>query len=239
MDEELRELEASRLPREFYVRDHVEVARDLLGKVLWHASDEGLAAVRIVETEAYGGSDDPGSHAFRGMTRRNAVMFGPPGHLYVYFTYGMHFCLNVVTGSEGTASAVLVRAGEPLFGIELMRRRRRIEDAARLACGPGNLCRALGVTREHNGADLCSGLIGVSSPSNLSFGLGSPNPGSHGKANSLELVATKRVGLSRDGGQEWRFFLKDSACVSGPRPRPRTRRSSAGGGGSQSRRRHT
>src|SRR4030088_3453602 len=114
-------LTAPRLPRRFFVRDPVVLARDLLGRVLFYKTPDGLLAGRIVETEAYTGTADPASHAFRGLTARNAVMFGPAGHAYVYFTYGMHHCLNVTAGASGTPGAVLLRALEPRAGIEIMR----------------------------------------------------------------------------------------------------------------------
>jgi len=116
-----------RLPREFFDRPSTEVAPDLLGCVLWHDSQAGLVAVRLVEVEAYQGATDPASHAFRGQTARNAVMFGPPGHVYVYFTYGMHFCVNLVCQPPGRAEAVLLRAGEVVAGTELAARRRARE----------------------------------------------------------------------------------------------------------------
>src|SRR4029077_6147640 len=109
------------LPRAFYDRASVEVARDLLGKTLWRRSEAGLTAGIIVETEAYDGANDPASHAWRGRTRRNAVMFGTPGHAYVYFSYGMHYCINAVTGSAGQSSAVLLRAIQPIVGLDIMR----------------------------------------------------------------------------------------------------------------------
>ena len=130
--------------------DAPDVAPALLNKLLVHGDCIG----RIVEVEAYR-EDDPASHTFRGRTARNAVMFGPAGHMYVYFTYGMHFCANVVTGPDGVGSAVLLRAVEPLAGIELMSARRG--GSPRLADGPAKLCQAFGIGRDHNGADLLSG----------------------------------------------------------------------------------
>lgn len=146
------------LPRTFYERATVEVARGLLGKILVH----GMSAGRIVEVEAYLGSQDPAAHAWHGLTRRTRVLFGPPGHAYVYFVYGMHKCLNVVAEPEGSPGCVLIRALEPLAGMDRMRRRRpgarRLED---LASGPGKLTLAMGITRRHNGADLTSGRLTI------------------------------------------------------------------------------
>jgi DNA-3-methyladenine glycosylase len=146
------------LKREFFERDAVEVAPELLNKQL-----VGFGRVaRIVEVEAYRGSDDPASHAYRGLTKRNATMFGPAGHLYVYFTYGMHFCANVVCGVEGVAQAVLLRALAPEKGLELMRQSRRAQVSDRqLASGPAKLCQAFGITRELDGADLVLGDRGL------------------------------------------------------------------------------
>jgi DNA-3-methyladenine glycosylase len=146
------------VPRSFYRRDASLVAPDLLNKVLV----AGDRAGRIVEVEAYRGRDDPGSHAYRGQTRRNATMFGPPGHLYVYFSYGMHWCANAVCEDAGVPHAVLLRAIAPVFGVEEMRAARSrgqnhpIADRD-LGRGPGRLCQALGLTREHDGADLVTG----------------------------------------------------------------------------------
>ncbi|WP_432544553.1 DNA-3-methyladenine glycosylase [Kineococcus sp. SYSU DK002] len=146
------------LPRSFYDRDVLEVARDLLGRVVRHRTPAGVVGVRLSEVEAYAGQQDPGSHAFRGPTPRTRVMFGEPGHAYVYFSYGMHWCVNLVCGPEGTASAVLLRAGEVVEGLELARSRRV---AARkdvdLARGPARLTQALGVDRAQDGVDVCSG----------------------------------------------------------------------------------
>jgi len=161
-----------RLPREFFNRPATEVAPDLLGCVLWHDSPAGRVAVRLVEVEAYQGAGDPASHAFRGQTARNAVMFGPPGHVYVYFTYGMHFCANLVCQPPGQAEAVLLRAGEVVVGAELAAERRLRENgraagngrapgngrplrAIDLARGPARLCQALGIDRGLDGADVC------------------------------------------------------------------------------------
>lgn len=142
-----------RLPRSFFDRDPLELAPALLNKVL---EVEGRA-VRIVEVEAYRGADDPASHAFRGPTPRTEVMFGPPGHLYVYFSYGMHWCANVVAGPTGVAGAVLLRAGEPVRGVDEQRARRpAIRRDVDLANGPAKLCRALGIDGDDDGVDLCA-----------------------------------------------------------------------------------
>lgn len=146
-----------RLPRSFFARPSPEVGPDLLGRILVRRLGDGrLLSARIVETEAYQ-EDDPASHSYRGRTNRTEVMFGPPGHLYVYFTYGMHHCMNVVTGSDGEGSAVLLRAAEPLEGVQEMVRRRGTDDPRALCSGPGRLCQALGIARQENGLDLMRG----------------------------------------------------------------------------------
>src|SRR5690349_1475758 len=142
------------LPRRFYARPVLAVARDLLGRELvWRGAGGALGGV-IVEVEAYSGVGDAASHAARGETARNRVMFGPPGHAYVYFTYGMHHCVNVVVGDVGHASAVLVRALRPSVGLALWRARRPDLPLARAGQGPGRVCRALGLDRTHDGFDL-------------------------------------------------------------------------------------
>jgi DNA-3-methyladenine glycosylase len=193
MTDPLRSLEAPVL----------EVAPRLLGAVLRHTDDTGTVAVRLTEVEAYGGDGDPGSHAYRGRTARNAVMFGPPGRLYVYFTYGMHHCCNVVVGAEGSASAVLLRAGEVVEGHDLARRRRRGAAERDLARGPARLCVALGIDRGHDGADLAGG--------DLRLHLHDPLPTSR-------IRTGPRVGLRGAPERPWRFWVDGDRTVSAYRP---------------------
>jgi DNA-3-methyladenine glycosylase len=196
------------LPRTFYARDPVVVARAVLGRLLVHDSPQGRVSGLIVEAEAYRGDGDPASHAHRGRTARNAAMFGEPGHAYVYFTYGMHHCLNLVTGSAGKASAVLVRALEPVDGDELMRERRGAGATTRLARGPGNLARAFGLTRAHDGLDLVDGPLWLSDLP--------PRRGGH------RVACGPRIGIRVALDRDWRCFLEGHPCVSAPgagRPR--------------------
>jgi DNA-3-methyladenine glycosylase len=180
------------LPKSFYSRDVSRVARDLLGCYLVRRRGRGFYGGKIVETEAYGGPGDPGSHADRAPNGRARIMFGEPGFAYVYFTYGMHHCLNAVSEDEGSAGAVLIRAIEPVWGVEGMRRGapERLADGL-IASGPGRLCRALDVDRRHNGSDLTEGPIRVA-------------PGDGIRA---EVHRGPRVGLSSDDGREWRYWL--------------------------------
>jgi DNA-3-methyladenine glycosylase len=190
----------------------LEVAPSLLGSVLRHQTPDGVVAVRLTEVEAYAGADDPGSHAYRGPTRRNEVMFGPAGHLYVYFTYGMHYCCNVVVGVEGTASAVLLRAGEVVDGVDLARARRPKSTDRDLARGPARLCSALGIDREHNGTDLSTGP--------LTLRLVDPPA-------AEDVRRGPRVGLREAADHPWRFWLEGEPTVSVYRPAaPRRPRSS-------------
>jgi DNA-3-methyladenine glycosylase len=201
------------LPRDFFARPSVEVAPDLLGCVLEHDTAEGLVAVKITEVEAYAGASDPASHAYRGQTARNAVMFGPPGHAYVYFTYGMHFCVNLVClGAAGSASAVLLRAGEIVAGEDLARIRRTQRTEPRgpavvasrdLARGPARLCQALAIDRALDGADACV----PSSPLRVRSGAGTP-------ARSAAIATGPRVGVSRAADIPWRFWLEGDPTVS-------------------------
>lgn len=198
------------LPRSFYGRDARAVAPELLGKLLVRDDPEaGRLAVRLVEVEAYAGADDPGSHAYRGPTARNATMFGPPGHLYVYFTYGMHWCANIVCGPDGRASAVLLRGGEPVEGTEAIRARRPAARRDRELCsGPARLAQALGLGREHDGADLVRGEVRVLDD-------GAVPPAAPG--------VSARVGLAAGKGAEhpWRWFVPGDPNVSRTRPNNR------------------
>ena len=189
-----------RLPRSFYERDARDVAPLLLNKVLVHGGKRG----RIVEVEAYvGDGTDPGSHAHRGKTARNAVMFGPPGHLYVYFTFGMHWCCNAVCDPEGTASAVLLRAVEPLARVDEMRPLRpKARTDVDLANGPAKLCQAFGITGVHNGVDL------VRPPA------GGITIVDDGTSPPEDPVVSTRIGLSAGGELPWRWYVAGSAHVS-------------------------
>lgn len=179
--------------REVLTGPVLEVAPRLLNSVLRH----GEVAVRICEVEAYAGPDDPGSHAYRGMTRRNAVMFGPPGRLYCYFTYGMHVCSNVTVGPEDYPSAVLIRAGEVVAGQEVARERRGSAPDRDLARGPARLCKALGVELTDNGNDLAAGPITLE--------LGPP---------AAEVLTGPRVGLRLAPDRPWRFWIAGDPTVS-------------------------
>jgi DNA-3-methyladenine glycosylase len=186
----------------------LEVAPRLLGGVLRH----GEVAVRLTEVEAYDGPDDPGSHAFTGRTARNAVMFGPPGRLYVYFTYGMHHCCNVVVGADGDPAAVLLRAGEVVAGVEVARQRRGSSDRD-LARGPARLCQALGIDLRHNGTDLSTG------PVLLGLGPGEDAPQTPGRSSPAARVRTgPRVGLRKAAERPWRFWVEGEPTVSTYRP---------------------
>jgi DNA-3-methyladenine glycosylase len=175
----------------------LEVARELVG---WTLCVDGVGGV-IVETEAYA-PEDPASHAYGGMRRRNATMFGPAGRLYVYRSYGIHWCANAVCAPEGVGAAVLLRALEPTAGLDAMRERRGVNDARLLASGPGRLTQALAITSEHDGLDL----------SQPPFELGPP-------VAKAQVVASPRVGITRATANPWRYSLAGSTFVSRPRPR--------------------
>ena len=181
------------LLQSFFARPVCDVARDLVGTVLEVATAAGPACVRLVEVEAYGGIDDPASHAGRGPTPRSRIMFGPPGHAYVYLVYGMHHCLNFVTGAEGEAGAVLIRAAEPLSGLP--------EDP-RLLAGPGRLCLALGIDLAWNGRPLAADLPG---PADLRLWPGRP---------PAQVAVSQRIGIRRATDRLWRFTDPDSASLS-------------------------
>ncbi|MCA1834455.1 MAG: DNA-3-methyladenine glycosylase [Actinomycetota bacterium] len=187
------------LVRSFFARPVIEVAPDLLGCMLVHDTPDGRTTGRIVETEAYA-EGDPASHAFRGQTPRNAPMFEDPGYAYVYFTYGAHFCLNAVTERRGKPGAVLIRAVEPVEGIELMRARRGAVKDRDLARGPGRLTQAFGVSREQNRADLTHSLLVICA----------------GERLPEEAISTSpRIGIgATQDGRRWRFYEAGSPWVS-------------------------
>ncbi|MFQ5920883.1 MAG: DNA-3-methyladenine glycosylase [Nitrososphaerales archaeon] len=190
------------LGREFYSRDTVEVARDLLGRILVRVLRNGILSGVIVESEAYRSTDDPASHSYRGRTERNSVMFGEVGHAYVYFTYGNHYCLNLVAKDGATpAGAVLIRAIEPLEGVPAMRRRRSTDDPLNIASGPGKLTEALGITKEQNGIDLTTKKGGL-------YLL----DGNH--IERSRITATPRIGIRVGLEKQWRFLVADSKFVS-------------------------
>ena len=174
-----------------------EVARELVG---WSLFLDGVGGV-VVETEAYA-PDDPASHSHAGPTRRNATMFGPAGRLYVYRSYGVHWCANVVCGEEGIGAAVLLRALEPTAGLDRMRERRGLDDVGLLAAGPGRLTQALAITSEHDGADL----------TRAPFSLVPPR-------EAPEVLSSPRIGITRAADAPWRYSLAGSSFVSRPRPR--------------------
>ena len=196
-----------KLPRTFYTRPTLSVAKSLLGKILVRRIGQTTLSGKIVEVEAYLGKKDPASHAYRGKTRRNEVMFGEGGHLYVYFTYGMHFCANVVTGKRDFGEAVLIRAIEPLDGIELMKRNRGFTDVRHfqgvgllytLTNGPAKLCEAFGIKRQENGTNLRGDKIFLI----------------EGESPKSAIGTSTRIGITRGKEKKWRFFLKGNEWVS-------------------------
>ncbi len=190
--------------REVLSRSSLEAAPRLLGCCLVRQTPEGIIKVRIVETEAYH-QDDPASHSFRGLTPRTAPMFQAGGRLYVYFTYGMHYALNIVTGSAGRGEAVLIRAAEPLDGVEIMQTNRGIRDIYKLASGPGRLAQALGITD----TSLSGKILNKSS---IILEPGKVAPGE-------EIVVGQRIGITKAADQPWRFYIKDNRFVSKAQPR--------------------
>ncbi|MFI1951871.1 DNA-3-methyladenine glycosylase [Streptomyces xinghaiensis] len=210
-------LDRTPLTRDFFNRPVLEVAPDLLGRVLVRNTPEGPVELRLTEVEAYDGESDPGSHAYRGRTERNASMFGPPGHAYVYFIYGMWFSLNLVCGPEGKASGVLLRAGEILAGAEWAgERRRTARKHSELAQGPARLATALGIDRSLDGTDVCAG---PDAPFSVLAGDPPPRDRVHNGP---------RTGVGGDGADHpWRFWITGDPTVSRYRahvPRNRARR---------------
>ena len=194
------------LQRSFYEQNIIEAAKDLLGKVLVHESIEGITAGRIVETEAYCGPEDQAAHSFGGRkTTRNEVMFGEKGHAYVYFIYGMYFCINVTAGNvAGKPEAVLIRALEPVVGVEIMAKRRGSKDEklSNLANGPGKLCIAMGITKKQNKTDLTALPLFIENAPAIS---------------QKDIVETTRIGVDYSGDWKnrcWRFYMKENSFVS-------------------------
>ena len=192
-----------KLPRSFYTRSALLVAQDLLGKILVRKIGKTTLSGKIVEVEAYLGVKDQASHAYRGKTKRNEVMFREGGYLYVYFTYGMHFCANIVTGEQDEGEAVLIRALEPVTGIEIMKRNRGFAKSAgamhALTNGPGKLCQAFGIKGKDNGSDFLGNTIFAISGESI-------------PKSSID--SSGRVGISRGKEKQWRFFIKGNEWIS-------------------------
>ncbi|HEV2237795.1 MAG TPA: DNA-3-methyladenine glycosylase [Ktedonobacterales bacterium] len=190
------------LPRAFYARPTLDVARALIGKLLWRRTAAGLVGGEIVETEAYVSAMDAAAHGYGGVTPRTATMYGPPGHAYIYFTYGMHHCLNCVTETEGVGAAVLLRALRPVAGQELIRQRRGATVTERdLLRGPARLCQALALTRADDGLDLMGDALWLTDNPDWS--------------SDTPIATSPRIGISRAIELPWRFYLTDSQWVSG------------------------
>lgn len=177
-------------------KDAVSAAKLLLGCRLIHETPEGTVSGIIIETEAYH-QDDPASHSYRGQTKRTEVMFGEPGHAYVYFTYGLHYCLNVVTGPKGRGEAVLIRALEPIEGIKLMKKRRSTNHIGNLCSGPAKLTQAMAINLKHNGQNIIDGSLRI-------------EPG----IKPGTIISTARVGISSATNKPWRFYIDDNKFVS-------------------------
>ena len=198
-------LNFKKLPRKFYTREVKTVAKDLLGKILVRKDGGSILAGRIVEVEAYDGNVDEAAHTFIGKTKRNEIMFNEGGYFYVYFTYGAHFCCNVVTGKKNHGTAVLIRAVEPIEGINKMIKNRfgrkllNEKERFNLTSGPGKVCQAMGINRSHYGADLTMDKI---------FIIDAP------KLKRNMMVVTKRVGIKKSVNLPWRFYIKENPYVS-------------------------
>ncbi|MBA4313203.1 MAG: DNA-3-methyladenine glycosylase [Chlorobiaceae bacterium] len=200
-----------KLPRSFYLRPTLTVAKELLGKYLIRKIGDRTLVGKIVEVEAYLGKNDPASHAYRGITKRNEVMFKKGGHLYVYFTYGMHFCANIVTGDEGKGSAVLLRAIEPIEGMEAIMKNRGIEwidgvmdrwsygKLLNLTNGPAKLCEAFNIKREQNGTDLRQDDIFIARGELIARN---------------QIGSSTRIGITSATEKKWRFYIKENPYVS-------------------------
>ena len=194
-----------KLSKSFYSRDLLTVAKELLGKVLVKKNPKSLFAVRIVEVEAYNGEIDKAAHSYGGKTERTKVMFNEGGYFYVYLTYGVHHCCNIVTGLEDKGTAVLIRAVEPLKGLDMMiknrfgRKLKNDKEIINLTNGPGKICKALGINRNHSGLDLTGDKI---------FLLDQP------KVKASEIGISKRIGITRSTNYPWRFYIKENQFLS-------------------------
>lgn len=194
-----------KLKKKFYTRDVLTVARELLGKILVRRSDKNLLAGIIVEAEAYDGSFDEAAHTYNGKTKRNEIMFEEGGYFYVYFTYGAHFCCNVVTGVKNHGTAVLIRAVEPIAGIEIMGKNRfgkgllNEREKLNLTSGPGKVCQAFGINKEHYGMDLTGEEIYLLN---------------RRKIRDDKIIVAKRIGIKKSIDLPWRFYIKDNPYVS-------------------------
>jgi DNA-3-methyladenine glycosylase len=192
------------LPPSFYEQDTISVARDLLGCFIVHQEEEGATMGRIVEDEAYV-ENDRAAHSYRGMTDRNRVLFGPPGRAYVFFIYGLHCCVNAVTGREGKGEAVLIRALEPVEGISIMQARRKTDTLIALCSGPGKLTEALHITMEHNGSSLTDSPLQIWSADSVQ---------DYQPPSGDQIVQTTRIGISRATDLPLRFYIRGSRFIS-------------------------
>jgi DNA-3-methyladenine glycosylase len=194
-----------KLDRSFYTRDLLLVARELLGKIIVKKDSKNLLAGKIVEVEAYDGRIDKAAHTYTGKTKRNQIMFEEGGYFYIYFTYGAHFCCNVVTGETGHGTAVLIRAVEPVSGIRLMAMNRygknlvNEKEKYNLTSGPGKVCQAFGITREYYGEDLTKGRVYLLNQKRIA---------------AEKIIRTKRIGIKKSTELDWRFYIKDNPFVS-------------------------
>lgn len=191
------------MPPTFYTQSTVSIAKQLLGKFLTHATPQGTTVGKIVETEAYLSVDDLACHAASGQTKRNAVMFGPPGHAYIYFTYGVHWLINVVTAPTGIGEAVLLRSLEPVDGLDLMRLRRQATNQRHLCSGPAKLVQAMGITPAQNGVPLDRGALTIQ-----------PTYPNQSSRSNPSITTTTRVGIQKSVDLPLRFYLKDNSFVS-------------------------
>lgn len=186
------------LKKEDFEKSALIIAKNLLGSYLVHNSLEGLTVGRIVETECYLGANDIASHAFHGITERNKIMFGPSGHFYIYFTYGMHYCINIVTEKEGIAEAVLIRALEPIKGIELMQHRRHTDNITNLSNGPAKLTQAMGINKKINGLSVESPQLYLTPTNDHSF----------------KIIHKPRIGIKANTDKLWRFYIENNPYIS-------------------------